>query len=262
MAFETILVAKADGVATITLNRPQVLNALSALSFREISLALEDMQADTEIRSIVLTGAGNAFSAGGDIKEMSSNPANESMPFRDFMLTVRKTILDLHHLEKPVIAAVNGLAYGAGFSLALACDVILASEQASFCQVFVRIGLVPDGGSTFFLPRIIGTARAFPLVLSGEPISAHEAQSLGLISKVVPVERLGEETMAVARKLAQGPTRAMGLTKKLIYGGLEKSLAEQLDEEASYQALCRMTQDHKEGLQAFQEKRIPRFTGK
>jgi 2-(1,2-epoxy-1,2-dihydrophenyl)acetyl-CoA isomerase len=178
------------------------------------------------------------------------------------MLGIKKMILDIRNTPKPVITAVNGLAYGVGFSLALAGDIVLASEIASFCQVFVKIGLVPDGGSTFFLPRLIGFSRAFPLVFSGDPISAKEALALGLVSRVVAPDRLEEEAMALAGKLAQGPTRAMGLAKELMYAGMERTLSEQLDEEASVQCLCRLTRDHQEGLQAFHEKRAPKFEGR
>jgi len=223
---------------------------------------LNEVGRDSEIRSVVLKGEGNAFSAGGDIKEIESFPPGDVSEFQDFMMVVKKTVLDLHSLEKPVIAAVNGVAYGAGFSLALACDVILASEKARFCQVFVHVGLAPDAGSTYFLPRMIGTPRTFPLIFSGEPIGAQEALSLGLISKVVPGEKLEEEAMTLAKKLAQGPTRAMGLAKRLVYTGLGKSLSDQLDEEANVQTICRLTGDHGEGLRAFKEKRSPRFQGK
>lgn len=262
MEFETILLKKTDGVGTIQLNRPQTLNPLNMRCFTEITRAVEDLSGDPRIRSVILAGTGKAFSAGGDIKEIESFSPQDALVFRDFMLEVKKAILCLRELAKPVITAVNGLAYGAGFSLALAGDVILASEDAKFCQVFVRVGLVPDAGSTFFLPRLIGTARAFPLIFLGEPIGAKEAESLGMVSKVVPAANLDEEAMNLAQKLAQGPTRAMGLAKKLVYGGLEKTLAEQLDDEASIQVLCSMTQDHREGIRAFKEKRNPQFQGK
>lgn len=262
MEFETILVKKAEGVGTIILNRPKILNPLNAKCFTEISGALEDFRQDATIRAVILTGMGKAFSSGGDIREIESFPPEEPAVFRDFMAIVRKTILDLRNLEKPVIAAVNGLAYGAGFGLALACDVILAAEEAAFCQVFVRVGLVPDAGSTYFLPRLAGTAKALPLIFSGEPIGAQEAESLGLVSRVVPGDKLEAEAQILAKKLAQGPTWAMGQAKKLVYGGLERALAEQLDEEAQAQTLCRTTQDHLEGLRAFKEKRNPRFGGK
>lgn len=178
------------------------------------------------------------------------------------MLVTKKMILDIRSIPKPVITAVNGLAYGVGFSLALSGDIILASESSTFCQVFVKVGLVPDGGSTFFLPRLIGFARAFPLVFSGEPISAQEALALGLVSKVFPPEKLGEEALTLAKKLAQGPTRAMGLAKELMYAGMERTLSEQLDDEASFQCFCRLTRDHQEGLQAFLGKRAPKFEGR
>ena len=262
MEFEMILLKKEEAVGTIVLNRPKALNPVNKKTAQEISAALEDLKADPNIRSVILTGAGKAFSAGGDIREIENYTAQETMKFRDFMLVVKKMILDIRNTPKPVIAAVNGLAYVVGFSLALSADVVLASENAGFCQVFVKIGLVPDGGSTFFLPRLIGFARSFPLVFSGDPISAKEALALGLVSKVVPPDKLEEEAIALARKLAQGPTRAMGLAKELMYAGMERTLSEQLDEEASVQCLCRLTRDHQEGLRAFHEKRSPRFEGR
>ncbi len=262
MGWEMIVFTKENGVGTISLNRPKILNPLNSKSFQEISLALAEIGRDPEIRSVILTGTGNGFSAGGDIKEIESFAPGEVCEFQDFMMVVKKTVLDLHSLEKPVIAAVNGLAYGAGFSLALACDVILVAEKTRFCQVFVHVGLTPDAGSTYFLPRMIGTARTFPLIFLGEPIGAQEALAMGLVSKVVPGEKLPEEALALAQKLAQGPTRAMGLAKRLVYTGLGKSLSDQLDEEANVQTICRLTEDHREGLRAFKEKRSPRFQGK
>jgi 2-(1,2-epoxy-1,2-dihydrophenyl)acetyl-CoA isomerase len=262
MDFEMILLKKEEAVGTIVLNRPKALNPVNKKTAQEISAALEDLKADPNIRSVILTGAGKAFSAGGDIRDIENYTPQETMKFRDFMLVIKKMILDIRNTPKPVIAAVNGLAYGVGFSLALSADVVLASKNAAFCQVFVKIGLVPDGGSTFFLPRLIGFARSFPLVFSGDPISAKEALALGLVSKVVPPDKLEEEAIALARKLAQGPTRAMGLAKELMYAGMERTLSEQLDEEASVQCLCRLTRDHQEGLQAFHEKRSPRFEGR
>jgi 2-(1,2-epoxy-1,2-dihydrophenyl)acetyl-CoA isomerase len=262
MDFEMILLKKEEAVGTIVLNRPKALNPVNNKTAQEISAALEDLKADENIRSVILTGAGKAFSAGGDIREIENYTPQEAMKFRDFMLVIKKMILDIRNTPKPVITAVNGLAYGVGFSLALSGDIVLASENASFCQVFVKIGLVPDGGSTFFLPRLIGFARAFPLVFSGDPIGAQEALALGLASKVVTPGKLEEEAMTLAKKLAQGPTRAMGLAKELMYAGMERTLSEQLDEEASVQCLCRLTRDHQEGLQAFHEKRVPKFEGR
>lgn len=262
MDFETILLKKEEGVGTIILNRPKALNPLSYKAGVEISAAVEDLKRDDQVRAVIITGAGTAFSAGGDIREIEKAPPQEAVKFRDFMLVVKKVILDIRGLPKPVITAVNGLAYGVGFSLALCGDIILAAENASFCQVFVKVGLIPDGGSTFFLPRLIGLARTFPLVFSGDPISAKEAFDLGLVSKVVASENLGDEALALAKKLSQGPTQAMGLAKELIYGGMEKTLSEQLDAEASIQCLCRLTRDHREGLLAFREKRAPKFEGR
>ena len=262
MDFETILLKKEEAVGTIVLNRPKALNPVNRKTAQEISAALEDLKADENIRSVILTGAGKAFSAGGDVKEIENYTPQEGLNYRDFMLVIKKMILDIRAIPKPVIMAINGLAYGVGFSLALSGDILLASESASFCQVFVKIGLVPDGGSTFFLPRLIGFARAFPLVFSGDPISAKEALALGLVSRIVSPDKLEEEAVALAKKLSLGPTRAMGLAKELMYAGMERTLSEQLDEEASVQSLCRLTRDHQEGLKAFHEKRFPRFEGR
>ncbi len=262
MDFETILLKKQEGVGTIVLNRPRALNPLSYKAGVEISAAVEDLKRDDQVRAVIITGAGTAFSAGGDIREIEKAPPQEGVKFREFMLVVKKVIVDIRGLPKPVITAVNGLAYGVGFSLALCGDIILAAETASFCQVFVKVGLIPDGGSTFFLPRLIGFARTFPLVFSGDPISAKEAFDLGLVSKVVACEKLEEEALDLAKRLANGPTRAMGLAKELIYGGMEKTLSDQLDAEASVQCLCRLTRDHQEGLLAFREKRAPKFEGR
>ncbi len=261
MSFETIILKKEDGIGTILLNRPKILNPLNSQCVEEISDALEEISHDPLIRSVIVTGSGKAFSAGGDIKEIEAIRNRSPLAFRDFILEVNKAILSLHQLAKPVITAVNGLAYGAGFSLALAGDIILASEEAKFCQVFVRVGLVPDAGSTFFLPRLVGTARSFPLIFLGEPISAKEAESIGLISKVFPAAKLEEEAMALAKRLARGPTRAMGLAKNLIYKGVERTIEEQLEDEANIQAFCAMTPDHQEGIRAFKERREPRFEG-
>lgn len=178
MEYETIIMRKEDGVGVICLNRPKIMNALNSKCFKEISSALAEMSQDSSIRAVILKGEGNAFSAGGDIKEIESFSPGDVVAFRQFMMVVKKTILDMHSLEKPLIAAVNGLAYGAGFSLALACDIILASQKARFCQAFVHVGFVHDSGSTYFLPRMIGTARTFPLIFQGEPISAQEAHAL------------------------------------------------------------------------------------
>ena len=261
MELESILVKRDEGVGTIILNRPKALNPLSNQCNREISATIAEFRTDKNIRSVIITGVGNAFSAGGDIKEIESYPPQEALNFRDAMLIMKKTILDIRNLPKPVITAVNGLAYGLGCSLALTGDIILASDQATFCQAFVKVGLIPDGGSTFFLPRLIGTARAFPLVFSGDPIGAQEAFSIGLVSKVIAADKLAEEAMALAKKLAQGPTRAMGLAKELIYAGMERTLSDQLENEGSVQCLCRLTKDYQEGFRAFREKRAPKFVG-
>jgi 2-(1,2-epoxy-1,2-dihydrophenyl)acetyl-CoA isomerase len=258
MEFEMILLKKEEAVGTIVLNRPKALNPVNKKTAQEISAALEDLKADPNIRSVILTGAGKAFSAGGDIREIENYTAQETMKFRDFMLVVKKMILDIRNTPKPVITAVNGLAYGVGFSLALSGDIVLASETASFCQVFVKIDRSRTADQPFSASSI-GLPGPFAVFRGPDQ---RKSSAIGLVSKVVPPDRLEEEAMALARKLAQGPTRAMGLAKELMYAGMERTLSEQLDEEASVQCLCRLTRDHQEGLQAFHEKRSPRFEGR
>ncbi|EJL43365.1 MULTISPECIES: enoyl-CoA hydratase-related protein [Brevibacillus] len=257
--YETILYEVAEGVAVVTLNRPDKFNAFTEVMHKEIVAALKEAQKDDAVRCILLTGAGRAFNAGQDLGEVSG----EDIDFGGFLRKrYNPMILQLQKTEKPIVAAVNGVAAGAGMSLALACDIRLASEKASFVNAFVSIGLVPDSGGCYFLPRIVGIGKALELAMTGEKVSAEEALRIGLVNKVYPAERFMEEAVAYARKLAALPTRGIGLIKRTMYKGLEMGLEETLDYEAYAQEVAGSTADHKEGVAAFMEKRAPRFTGR
>jgi 2-(1,2-epoxy-1,2-dihydrophenyl)acetyl-CoA isomerase len=259
MAWETILFTAADGVATLTLNRPDKLNALSDQLHLDIEDALAQVESDPAIRALIITGAGRGFCSGADLSERLGRQGgtNDALD-RYYHPRLRR----LRGLKKPVIAAVNGPAAGAGMSLALACDIVIAAQSATFIQAFTRIGLVPDAGSTFFLPRLIGTARAKGLTLLAEPLAAAQAEAWGLIWKAVPDDMLMAEAMALARKLAQGPTFALGLTKAAIDASLENDLDSQLALERDFQQAASGSQDFREGVTAFLEKRPARFAGK
>lgn len=259
MAYETILYEVRDNVGLITLNRPQVLNAVTVQMMEELMEALGQAEGDDGVRALVLTGAGRAFCAGQDVRTLSEGSKEELVA----LVTNRypPLIQRFWSLEKPILAAVNGAAVGAGFNLALACDLRLAAENASFGAVFVRIGLAPDSGSVFFLPRLVGTAKAAELLFTGDIIDAAEAQRLGLVNRVVPAEKLMEEALALAGRLAQGP-RAVGLAKRALYGSLTLDLAQALAYEAQVQAEALATEDAQEGVRAFLEKRKPEFRGR
>jgi 2-(1,2-epoxy-1,2-dihydrophenyl)acetyl-CoA isomerase len=259
MAWETILFTVAEGVATLTLNRPDKLNALNDQLHLDIWDALGTVETDPAIRALIITGAGRGFCSGADLSERLGRlgGTNEALD-RHYHPRVHR----LRKLKKPVIAAVNGPAAGAGMSLALACDIVIAAHSATFIQAFTRIALVPDAGSTFFLPRLIGTARAKGLTLLAEPLGAAQAEAWGLIWKAVPDDALMSEAAALARKLAQGPTLALGLTKVAIDASLENDLDGQLALERDFQQAASNSQDFREGVTAFLEKRPARFTGK
>ncbi|KQL46304.1 enoyl-CoA hydratase [Brevibacillus choshinensis] len=257
--YETILYEVSEGVAVVTLNRPDKFNAFTEKMNKEITDALKQAQKDADVRCIVLTGAGRAFNAGQDLGDV----AGGEVDFGGFLRErYNPMILQFQKTEKPIIAAVNGVAAGAGMSVALACDIRLASEKASFVNAFVNIGLVPDSGGCYFLPRIVGMGKALELAMTGEKVSAAEALRIGLVNQVYPAESFQEEAVAYARKLAALPTRAIGLIKRTMYKGLEMNLEETLKYEAFAQEAAGSTEDHKEGVTAFMEKRAPRFTGR
>ena len=258
--YRTLEYAVTDGVAVITLNRPNALNAFDRPMKRELLAALRAAARDDAVRAIVLTGAGRAFSAGQDLRE----PFGGDHPTlaEELRRLYNPIILELRRLPKPVIAAVNGVAAGAGASLAFACDLRVAAETASFVLAFGRVGLVPDNGATWFLPRLIGPGRAAELMLSGEPLSAARAEELGLVNKIVPAESLAGEAMAMARRLVDAAPIALALTKRALNRAQEGSLEEALEYEASLQGIAGQSADHAEGVMAFMAKRSPRFTGK
>jgi 2-(1,2-epoxy-1,2-dihydrophenyl)acetyl-CoA isomerase len=257
-ANETIRVEVGDDVATVTLNRPDSLNALNAQMRRELLSAIKGFARDDSVRAVVITGAGRGFCSGADLRG-----GNGERDFRRVLETEYNPLVRaIRDLPKPVIAAVNGVAAGAGVSLALACDLVYASEEARFIQAFVRIGLVPDSGSTRTLVRALGRHRASQLMFSGEPLSAGEAQAAGLINAVLPAGELVAAVREAATRLASAPTRAIGLAKRSINAAEDASLDESLALEAQLQELAGRTDDHAEGVAAFAEKREPRFVGR
>jgi len=260
MSYEKILFKKEGPIATITFNDPEKLNPMSMAMSESTRLALEECARDEAIRAVIITGAGRAFSAGGDLREIRQDVP--PLLFRDGIAQVFKTVLTIVNLEKPVIAAVNGPAVGVAFNMALACDIIVASETASFSEIFVHVGLIPDGGAHFLLPRIVGLARAKELIYTGKIISAKEAETLSLVNQVVPPDKLDSAALEWATRLAKGPTRAIGMAKKVLNMSFQSSLADIIEIETEMQALLRETEDHKEGVAAFFEKRTPSFKGK
>lgn len=260
MSYTTIQFDVEHHVAVLTLNRPEQLNAFTAEMNREIRQACQQVAQQEDIRALVITGAGKAFCAGEDLKSVSSG---QEVNYGDVLRQRYNPMMKaLHQLEKPVIAAVNGAAAGAGMSLALACDFRLASKNASFVEAFVHIGLVPDSGGCYYLPRIVGWAKALELALLGEKLSAEKAYELGLVTSLSEPDDLMKDAMLFAQRLANMPTKAIGLIKKTMLKGLNSSFVETLEAESYAQEIAGQTEDHLEGVQAFLEKRRPVFTGK
>jgi len=256
---ETVRVAVVDAVATITLARPEARNALDRPMKAALLAALRRVDRDAAIRVVILTGEGRAFCAGQDLKEPfgGEHPTLED-EVRD---RYNPLILAVRRLSKPVIGAINGVAAGAGCSLAFACDLRIAAENASFVLAFGRIGLVPDSGASWFLPRLVGSARAAELALIGDPLSAADAERLGIVSRVVAGDTLLAEAQTLAARLAAGSPRAMALTKRALAYAETATLEQALANEAYLQGIAGRSADHAEGLAAFREKRPPRFTG-
>ncbi|HMA33743.1 MAG TPA: enoyl-CoA hydratase-related protein [Chloroflexia bacterium] len=260
MDYQTILWAVQDGVATLTLNRPDVLNAFNKQMTDEIQDALKQAERDKAVRCLVVTGAGRAFSAGEDLKAHQGGEIQRSIA--DAVRTrYNPIILKMRGLEKPIIAAINGVAAGAGLSLALAADLRIMSDKAKLIEAFSRIGLVPDSGSSFFLPWLVGIGKAAELCLLAEDVPADEAWRIGLVNKVVPAGELASATAAWANKLAQGPTVAYGLTKRALNRALHAQLHEILEYEMHGQETAGRTADAQEAIAAFAEKRTPVFKG-
>ncbi len=248
-------------IATLSLNRPEVFNSFN----REMALLLQSeldaCERNPEVRAIVITGSGKAFCAGQDLKEVTSAELNPG--FKKILEEHYNPIISrIRKIEKPIIAAVNGVAAGAGANIALACDIVVASENASFIQAFSKIGLVPDSGGTFFLPRLIGFQKASALMMLGDKVSATEAERLGMIYQAFPVENFMEEVNTIATTLANMPTKALGMTKRLLNESMTNSLNDQLDLEGKLQIEAAQSEDYAEGVDAFVNKRKPEFKGK
>ena len=248
-----------NGVLTITLNRPDVFNSFDQDMGKSFQSVLDEAAGDPSVRCVVITGEGRAFCAGQDLKEVTS----ESSPgFRVIVEeTYNRSIRRICDMEKPVLAAVNGVAAGAGANIALACDFVVAKSSVKFIQAFANIGLIPDSGGTYWLPRLVGMARAKALTMLGTPIGASEAQAMGLIHQAVDDEAFEDAVNALASKLANMPTRGLGLTKKALHVAMNHDLNTQLKLELDLQFEAAETNDYKEGVQAFLEKRKPQFTG-
>ena len=258
--YQTLLFDVTDGICIITLNRPDVYNAFNEAMKKELNDALKEAEKDCAIRCLVLRGAGEkAFCSGQDLKEHSGQKRSlkESLE-KSYNPMIRK----IRSLEKPVIAMINGVAAGAGCSLALACDIRIMSSSAKLIEVFIRIALVPDSGSHWFLPRLAGMEKAFEYMATGRDIAAEEAERVGLVNKIVAPEQIEIETMNLAKQFAQAPTKTIGLIKRTLNKSLSCTLDELLDYEAMIQQIASETLDHREGVAAFLEKRTARFEGK
>ena len=262
MPFEHILYQVDQGVAVITLNRPDVLNSFNRAMAAEVRQAFSAITGDPEVRAVLLTGAGRAFCAGQDLAEAMprEGPAPDlgDIVSRSYNPIVRA----IRQLDKPVVCAVNGVAAGAGANLAFACDFVVASSEASFIQSFSKIGLIPDTGGTFFLPRLVGMARATALMMLADKVSAQDAMTIGLIHRVIEAGKLADEAVALARQLALRPTRGLGLIKRALNASATNGLDEQLALEAQLQAEAGSTADYREGVKAFLDKRAPVFVGR
>ncbi len=261
---DSILFSVENGLATLKLNRPKVYNSfnreMALLMQQYLRQCIEEQEGTPPVRAILITGEGKAFSAGQDLQEIvAENGPNISTILSEHYNPIIKLIREI---EKPVICAVNGVAAGAGANIALACDIVLAAESASFIQAFSKIGLIPDSGGTFFLPRLIGLQRAAALMMTGEKVPARKAEEMGMIYRCLPDKKLMKEALALAQQLAQMPTKGLGLTKRALNRSLESSLDKQLAMEEELQIAASQTQDFQEGVQAFLEKRKPSFQGK
>jgi 2-(1,2-epoxy-1,2-dihydrophenyl)acetyl-CoA isomerase len=262
MTAATIGIDDADGVRTITLNRPEKLNSFNEVMHKEVRIALADARRD-DVRAVLLTGAGKGFCAGQDLSDRVQAEGGKAP---DLGATIdafwNPLVREIRDLEKPVICAVNGVAAGAGVSVALACDIVLAARSARFVQPFSRLGLVPDAGATYHLPRLVGEARAKGLTMLGGTLSATDAESWGLIWKVIDDDKLMEEALRMARHLATQPTFGFALTKRALHASATNSFDAQLDVERDLQREAGQTADYAEGVRAFFDKRAPKFTGR
>ncbi len=257
MGYQTLIVETSEGVATLTLNRPQARNALDLTMRRELVDALDEIERDPSARAVILTGAGGHFCAGGDVKSMQ--PGSAAAEGRARVAALNVLVTRLVEFPRPVIAMVDGFAVGAGCNLALCCDLIVASDRAKFGEVFAKIGLVPDGGGSWLLPRVVGLARAKELIFTADIVDAAEAARIGLVNRVVPAAELVSVTRALATRIAKGPTKALAMAKHMVNRAASTDLTAALDVEAFSQAIAITGDEHREGLAAFFEKRAPKF---
>jgi len=261
MAYQSVLFDLADGVARLTLNRPERLNAFNASMHADVAEVMGRVESDPDVRALLITGAGRAFCAGQDLadRDVNSGPLDLGKSTGDHY---NPLVSRLAALPVPVICAVNGVAAGAGVNIALACDIVVARKSAKFVQAFSAIGLIPDAGGTWALPRLIGQARALGFTLLGESISAENAEAWGLIWRAIEDEQFDSEVAALVRQIASGPTKGLAAAKRILRGSLDHDLHEQLDIERDTQRECGFTADYKEGVNAFKERRTPRFVGR
>lgn len=263
MEFKTLICEVSDTIAKITLNRPKVLNAMNADMFEDLNNVFDTMDRDGSLRAVVITGAGRGFCSGADLKSLTTEPeVAEPAAFKSYLRQINELILKMMRLEKPIVAAVNGPAVGAGCNLVLASDIICMAKEAYLSQIFVRRGLVPDFGGLWLLPRYVGLAKAKELIFTGDKIDGEEALKLGIANRVFSQDDLMPESMKFAKKLANGPTTAIGLAKIGVHRGLESGIEATLEYEALAQAIVRTTGDTVEAMTAFLEKREPTFQGK
>ena len=263
MNYENILFSTEDGIARLTLNRPDRLNSFNDAMHAEVRDALERVKADTTTRVLLLTGAGRGFCAGQDLSDRAVLPGEAPVDLgASIERNYKPLILGIRALPLPVVCAVNGVAAGAGANIALACDLVIAARSASFIQAFAKIGLIPDSGGTYFLPRLVGSARAMGLALLGDKLSAEDAAEWGLIWRCVDDEQLKTVTDKLLAQLAEGPTRGYAAIKKALQTSASSTLAAQLDLERDLQRTLGYSEDYREGVEAFAAKRSPRFTGR
>ena len=261
-SYESVRLETADGVATLTLNRPDRLNSFTVAMHGEVRVALDTVVADSSVRCLVLTGAGRGFCAGQDLADRAVAPGSEALDLGASIENYYKPLLlRLRRLRMPTVCAVNGVAAGAGANIPFACDLVIAARSASFIQSFSKLGLVPDCGGTWWLPRLVGPARAMGLALLGDKLSATQAEEWGLIWRCVEDDELLPTAIAAARQLAAGPTRSYVRTREAIEAGLLMPFEAALDHERDYQRELGRSDDYREGVTAFMEKRAPRFKG-
>lgn len=264
MSFDKIILEKREKVGTLTLNDPDNLNAMSTEMWRELARLVDIISKDDEMNVLIITGAGRGFCSGTNVKSrIAARLSGQKLEMTqgEALSPVGKVAHLIRSLDIPIIGAINGVAAGAGFSLAMLCDIRMASEKAKFSAIWVRIGLIGDLGATYLLPRIVGSSKAVELLTTGDMIDAEEAKRIGLVSQVYPDDKLMPAAREMAEKLAKGPAIAIKFMKRAVYKGIHNDMLSQLDFESFAQRVCMQTEDHKEGVKAFMEKRTPEFKG-